>query len=371
MFAILVAAGLGGASVYLWIMRTQSALAQSSLVATEDEVHLEDWQKTGSFIVAFGNIDIPHGTTHLSVSTPGRIHDVLVQEGERVQRNQVLIQLDSQSQQSNLAKTEAGVKEAEVRLRQAQATLEPHRLQLEQQKRVVEAAKAALEAEQRQLDRLNTVADRTGVSDSNLEIQKQKVVTQSAMVEIETLTLRQLELKNPREPIEAAQAALDMAIADREGAKSALAQMSVKAPGDGTILRIQARPGEAVSPMALEPLIWFAEDAPRIIRCEVNHRFSRRLQDGQHVLYYSDETDTLLGTGVVRRSSEWIAEQREVVPKPFRRADQRTLECIVSLDTQPERLWIGERVRVVIQTDESPRTEVAQLPISAPDQAGR
>jgi hypothetical protein len=136
--------------------------------------------------------------------------------------------------------------------------------------------------------------------------------------------------------------------------------MTLRAPSDGTILRLAARPGEIVNPANPSPLVWFVEDAPRILRAEVNHRFARRLRDGLSVLIYDDETNELLGKGSVARCSPWITEQRPEMPKPFEQVEQRTLECIVALTSPPDRLWIGEQVRIVIQT-EPPTAPVAPL----------
>jgi HlyD family secretion protein len=294
------------------------------------------------------------------MAAAGRISQVLTQEGDQVHEGMPLVQLDSAGAAAQVAQAEAGVRSAEVELASANSQVEPHRLSVEQQKHSVAAARAILDAEIRQLERLQSVANPNGISEVSIDIQRQKVDSQKALVEVEELRLRKLAHQDPQERIDAASASLDRSRANLSAAKSALADMTLRAPSDGTILRLAARPGEIVNPANPSPLVWFVEDAPRILRAEVNHRFARRLRDGLSVLIYDDETNELLGKGSVARCSPWITEQRPEMPKPFEQVEQRTLECIVALTSPPDRLWIGEQVRIVIQT-EPPTAPVAPL----------
>ncbi len=145
---------------------------------------------------------------------------------------------------------------------------------------------------------------------------------------------------------------------------------TLKAPSDGTILQVQTRTGEIVGPGSLD-LLWFVTESPRVIRCEVNNRFSRVVEDGMPVLYYQDDTGELLGKGRVERRSAWIADQRETSSRPFQRVDQRTLECLVTIESLPDRLWIGERVRVVIRTDGTNEPAVSEAASDREAQAQR
>lgn len=354
----------GGACWFLAdAIRQRSALLNPGS-SPASRIPLEDWQRQGDFVVASGSVDVPKGTSLLSVTTHGRIERILAEEGSHVSAGDPILQLDDSAARAELAKAEAGVREAEIGLAEAKASVESHRLSVEQQRQSISGARAALEGQSLQLQKLESVKDPVTVPELSLDLQRQQVLVSKSKAEVEALRLEQLQQTNPMDAVNSAQAALDRARADVEVAKTAITNLTLRAPSNGTILRLDARPGEVVSPLRPEPLVWFVDDGPRIIRCEVNHRFARQLREGLEVLYYHDESQTLLGKGIVTRCSPWIAEQRQVSQLPFERVDQRTLECIVELKTQPERLWIGERVRVVIQTQPVPPGETAP-PIAA------
>jgi multidrug efflux pump subunit AcrA (membrane-fusion protein) len=351
LLALALFAGVGAALV--WAVsssqRQRAAIAAGARLRDE-RANLEPWQREGQFVVAQGTIDVAEGTTRLATSLPGRVASVLVQDGESVKQGQPLLELDVREAKTSLERAEAGVREAEISLREANNQIAIHALRIRQQQQKLAAARAALEVEQTQLQKIDSVGDRAGAAESTRSMQQKQVVAQQAIVEVETLQLEQLEKIRPQDAVDQASAALAVAQAERSQAEAVLDNHTLKSPSDGTVLQVRARPGEIVGP-GTNDLIWFVGAGPRIIRCEVNHRFSRVVGEGMPVLYYQDDNGTLLGRGRVERRSVWIADQREQSSRPFQRVDQRTLECLVAIETHPDRLWIGERVRVVIRTD--------------------
>ncbi|MBY0589254.1 biotin/lipoyl-binding protein [bacterium] len=365
---LLVAIVTVGAGLSWVVVAGQNQRAAIELAARQrdDQAGLEDWQKQGQFVVAQGTIDVAEGTTKLTTSIAGRVESVLVKDGDAVKKGQVLLELDSRSAKIAIEKAEALVRESEIQLREAEQFVTIHGLQVRQQQQKLAAARASLEMEQTQLQKIDSVGNAGGAAESTRSMQQQKVIAQTATMEVETLQLEQLEKIRPQDKIDQANAALAISRADLERAQNALEDFFLKAPSDGTILQVRTRPGEIVGPGSAD-LLWFVGSGPRIIRCEVNHRFSRLVGDGMPVLYYQDDTGEFLGKGRVERRSAWIADQREESARPFQRADQRTLECLVAIDSHPDRLWIGERVRVVIRTngngeptDTPPNSRVSQ-----------
>jgi multidrug efflux pump subunit AcrA (membrane-fusion protein) len=362
LFLLMAIIGVGAGLSWAVVagQRERAAIALAAM-KRDDRAGLENWQKDGQFVVAQGTIDVAEGTTKLTTTVAGRVNAVLVKDGDSVKKGQILVELDSREPRIALDKARSAVKEAEVSLREANQSVNIHALQLRQQQQRLAAARASLEMEQTQLQKIDSVGTAGGAAESTRSMQQKQVIAQTAIVEVETLQLEQLQQTEPKDKVEQATAALAIAQAELERAQAMLDDFSLKAPSDGTILQVRTRPGEIVGPGSQE-LLWFVGAGPRIIRCEVNHRFSRIVEDGMPVLYYQDDTGEFLGKGRVERKSIWIADQREESSRPFQRADQRTLECLVAIDSHPQRLWIGERVRVVIRTDNPAESAEATPP---------
>ena len=136
-----------------------------------------------------------------------------------------------------------------------------------------------------------------------------------------------------------AEAGLRSADGQLQLAREQLYNQSLRAPADGSILRVLVSPGQIWGPSAEQPAVWFCPDKPRIIRCEINQRFSRRVRQGQSATIYDDVDETRLGTGVVERCSLWISHRRSLIDEPLQRNDVRTLECVVQF--KPEQAEIG------------------------------
>lgn len=365
----LVCLGAGLSWAVVSSQRERAAI-EAAARQRDDQAKLEPWQREGQFVVAQGTIDVAEGTTKLTTTIPGRVAAVRVKDGDSVKAGQPLIELDSRVPRIAVEKAQAGVREAEVRLREANNRVTLHAIQVRQQQQKLAAARAALEMEQTQLQKIDSVGERNGAAESTRSMQQKQVIAQTATVEVETLQLEQFEKIRPQDQVDQAAAGLAVAQAELARAEAALEDYTLKAPSDGTILQVQTRTGEIVGPGSPD-LLWFVTESPRVIRCEVNNRFSRVVEDGMPVLYYQDDTGELLGKGRVERRSAWIADQRETSSRPFQRVDQRTLECLVTIESLPDRLWIGERVRVVIRTDGTNEPAVSEAASDREAQAQR
>ncbi|HVJ80569.1 MAG TPA: hypothetical protein VNC50_05820 [Planctomycetia bacterium] len=98
----------------------------------------------------------------------------------------------------------------------------------------------------------------------------------------------------------------------------------------------------------LQPALWFRPQKSLIVRTEVDQAFASRVAAGQKAELFDDNRQASLGSGRIVRLAPWIAQRRTVLDEPFQRNDVRTLECVVALDSSPEGLRIGQRLRVVI-----------------------
>ena len=75
-------------------------------------------------------------------------------------------------------------------------------------------------------------------------------------------------------------------------AKLVLDECVLRAPEDGTVLRVLTQVGETVGAQARQPAVEFCPNGPRIIRAEVMQEWASKVEPGQVVLI---EDDTRFG----------------------------------------------------------------------------
>lgn len=146
----------------------------------------------------------------VSAQTTGTLTEVLVDEGDRVTKGQVLARLESTAQKASLAQSEAQLQAARALLAQA---------------------KAQLKQEYRDLVRSEDLVARHLISMQALETARTLVETQVSQVE------------SQRRQVELAEASL-------KGAQVMLDYTTVRAPFSGIVVAQPAQEGELTSPMS-------------------------------------------------------------------------------------------------------------------------
>ena len=104
--------------------------------------------KTEKSVVSEARV-VPVTTASLGLAAGGRISQVLVKEGDRVEANQVLVRLDSRQQAAAVAQAEAALKGAQSRFDELKAGARPQE---------IAAAEAGLAGAQARFDELKTGA---------------------------------------------------------------------------------------------------------------------------------------------------------------------------------------------------------------------
>jgi len=162
-----------------------------------------------SVLQATGYVTARRSAT-VSAQITGTLIDVLIEEGDRVEKGQVLARLESTQQQAYLAQAQAGARAAQALLVQYQAQLAQN---------------------QRDLKRQGDIVARKLASTQSLELAQTQVDTQAAAV------------ASQRKQVEVAQANV-------QAAQVQLDYCTVRAPFTGMITAKAAQVGEIVSPLS-------------------------------------------------------------------------------------------------------------------------
>ncbi|MBD8879355.1 MULTISPECIES: efflux RND transporter periplasmic adaptor subunit [Rhodanobacter] len=254
--------------------------------------------------VARGRVDIEGGLLTLSMPREGVLANVAVHEGDVVKQGQLLAALDTRPAQ-------LAVDSAQAQLEQAQAQL-----------KLLAVKQAAAKLRAQRLGAAATAGAGDGQSaDDAREASNQLDAEQDAD-----------------------QAAADMAAQKLAEMKYELAQRSLRAPFDATVVHVTAQPGASVSPS--DALFTLLPDKPRIVRAELNESFVGVVHPGM-AAEVSDNDDTESGhwnAHVLRIGQVYGPSTLENDPQT--RANARTVECVLAFDQPEQQLRIGQRVIV-------------------------
>jgi multidrug resistance efflux pump len=309
-------------------------------------------------VVAAGAVDVDGGTVPLAPRSSGMVIQIPVQEGQAVKKGDPIVILDSAMAKLQVEQAEAAVKDAGVQLLRAQEGARNHRFKIEQLKQSVIAASSRLQSAERQTNKLEALRPKEGVAEETFLSAKDQLTELQAMVRISKEQLAEAESLSTQLLVQSAEVAETAARAKLAIAKENLANHTLSAPSDGTILRIQVGVGQILG-ADMPPLVWFCPDKPFIVRCEVDQEFADRIADGASVVIHNETFDGREWDGQVRRCATWVAPRRTLWNKVFEVSDVPTVECVVDLSKDRPNLRIGQRVRVTIKKGP---TQAAQNP---------
>jgi multidrug resistance efflux pump len=298
-------------------------------------------------VVCLGHVDVDGGVLALAPARAGQVIELRVQEGEAVASGAVLLRLDDRSARFDVEQARAVLDAARARLTRAEQDRRQHPVRLAQQRATVEAAEQHLDAARHQLERQRELLKINNTNVQDVRAAESQVKELEARVREAREKLAELNLSDPELPAREAKAEVAVAESRLHQAEYAVEQCELRAPGAGTVLRVQTGPGEVVGgPGAAAPLL-FCPDRPFIVRAEVEQEFIRRLGVGQRAKVEDEVTAGAAWTGRVVRIAGWYAK-RSTQEKPSAFKDVPTVECIIALDDARPGLRIGQRVQVVI-----------------------
>jgi multidrug resistance efflux pump len=342
-----------------WIWGTGAVLLAGTLVgsrlvnnpsrADETPAAASESAHLGKGVVCFGYVDMEHGITELHPLVPGRVTRVEVREDQAVQAGTVLLRLDDYQAQRRVREAEADLAAAQEQLGQALKGPEQHEARLAQQRAGLRAVQHRLKGGRHLLTRKRDLVDKKLLNPIEAEAAEALVQELEALERVEIGKLTELELNDPSAGVRSAKASVAARQARLEQSRKAVEECCLKAPVDGTILRMSVNPGDVLGPQPKQPAVLFCARGRRVIRAEVEQEFAGRVAVGQTALIQDDASGGPTWPGRVLRLSDWYTQRRSILPEPAQFHDVRTLECLIAIDAEKAPLRIGQRVRVTLR----------------------
>ncbi|MDP3537868.1 MAG: efflux RND transporter periplasmic adaptor subunit [Azonexus sp.] len=228
-------------------------------------------------VVASGKVRSPQ-RVELASQITGRVVQIPVREGNKVEPGDLLIQLDDTEWRAAVAQAKASLAQSETRLTQMKQLSLPLAQQSQRQ------AEANLTQARQHFERTRDLAAKGFYSKTQLDdAQRNLAIAES---QSQATQLQTLSAQSGGSDFRLAQSAIDQARASLEVAQSRLAYATIKAPLAGTVLTRSTEPGDTVQPgkvlMTLSP----AGDTEMIV--QIDEKNLRLLSLGQKAMASAD-----------------------------------------------------------------------------------
>ncbi len=298
-------------------------------------------------VECLGRVDVEGGLLELAPVRSGRVVAVGVREGEAVSAGAVLLRLDEQPSQLLVQQARAALLAAQTQVALAEEAVRTHTSQLATQEALARAARSRVPAAREQMKLKERHFDQGLINKEEKAAAQHEVKALESLAEAEEKRLEGLRGENPHLRVQQARAELARQEALLAEACYALEQCLVKAPSDGSILRLRCSAGEIVSPQLA--VIVFAPARPRIIRVEVEQELMHRVEIGQTAVARDELNPEGAWTGRLIQVSDWYSD-RPIIPRRMARfTDIPTVECVIALDSGQPPLRIGQRMTVLLE----------------------
>lgn len=282
-----------------------------------------------SSLVASGTVEATEADLGFQVA--GRIEQIGVREGDRVQTGEELAYLDRAELEARRRAAEAQVAAARARLTELQRGY--RREEIAQGRAALRAADQRLNDARRDLERMQNLFEGGAISQQALDDQRTALDLAEAEQEQAVEGLRILETGPRSEQITAQEAALAQAQATVAQTQAVLQHALITAPFAGLVTVRHREPGESVAPGT--PVLTIMNPDDRWIRIYVREDAVGRVSIGQRATITADAYRDRTYGGV----TIFIASEAEFTPR--------------NVQTTEERVKLVYEVRVRITDDPS------------------
>lgn len=271
-------------------------------------------------IVGIATIEPLERLRTLNAEVNGVISEVLIADGQHVEKGEPILVLDSQIENAQLAQAKSKLGTQKAAISFARKALQTREIQLKK-------AYSDLKRDKKLLDG-NAIALQT-YENTQFQVEQNEKLVQEA-----SATLEQQESK------------WNEIIADIQYFQTLVQRRSVKAPLSGTFLSVAVRTGTYLSNTT--PLGDFSPDGSLMALSEVDELFAEKVAVGQKAWIRNQGETNIIAKGSVVFVGNYLKKKSLFSGKPDDLEDRRVREVRVELDEQANVL-IGARVECVIQ----------------------
>jgi HlyD family secretion protein len=292
-------------------------------------------------IAAPGRVEAVSEEVRVSSELSGRLKAVNVEEGDRVQRRQVLAEIQNDDYRARVSEAEAELAQRQAELRR---TVNGARMQERREAEAsMQAAEAVLNNAKTEALRRRGLADRNVISRDEADRYERAYQVARAQYDQAAQHFSLIDADAREEDRAHAEAAVATAKAQLAEARAYLEKSYIRAPISGVILRKLRHTGESVSTQFDSPVVTMADDSVLRVRLDVDESDVSKLRVGQRAYVTAEAYGDHKFWGSVIRVGRILGKKNVRTEEPSEHVDTKILETLVELDPG-QKLPLGLRV---------------------------
>jgi ABC exporter DevB family membrane fusion protein len=340
---LLVAAVTAIASLNLVVLARRGVSSDTGTASVAPTV------SSSALVAAPGVVEPKSESVRVGAQIGGRLAEVLVDEGDRVTKGQVIARIANDDYRARVASAEA---ELAAREADARRTVNGAR---SEERRAADAdllqAEADLEHAKADHRRASELFEEKVISRAEMDRAEQALKVSVARADALRERRALVDSQAREEDVARADADVAQARARLNEARALLDKTFVTSPIDGVVLRRHARTGESVSTQFDSPIVTLADRSSTRVRVDVDETDVARIKVGQAAYVTADAFGLQRFAGRVIRVGQILGKKNVRTDEPTERVDQKVLETLIELEDGHE-LPLGLRVRTFLQTTE-------------------
>jgi len=290
-------------------------------------------------IICTGRVEATEGEIDVMPQLSGELEEVLVSEGDRVKKGELLAVIDARREAAAVSVTEANLNVARAELDQVLAGSGEEEIQAAS--RTVESADALVEAQRARVDEMkDSSAEASIVEEATFQLKSLEKKREAVHNQYEAIRRGALP-----EDIATAKAGVALAQKRMDEAKTNYEYRRVVAASAGVVLKVYRHAGDSVQAGGPTPIVQIADTARLRIRLEADETEVHELTEGMEGAFTvrgSEEEE--LGRLVIGTMVPAFGPKRLFNPDTSARVDTRTLELLCEVKSSDITLYPGQRI---------------------------
>lgn len=228
---------------YLWLL----VLGIAGMISYYTWQNVTEEELPQTFASSNGRLESVE--VNIATERAGRLESITVEEGDLVDRGQVLARMDTDVLQAQMRETRAQLKQAEVRIETAKSRVEQRQAEKRAAQARLKQRQAELNLDEKNLTRIRNLSERDLASEQSLDEAIARVEQARGAVEVARAEIAAAEaaIGNARSEVIDARASYEAAQATLDRIQAELDDSVLKAPIAGRIQYRVAEPGEVLS----------------------------------------------------------------------------------------------------------------------------
>lgn len=305
-------------------------------------------QEREAVVAAPGRVEPVSEEINIGSEIPGKLKAVMVEEGDRVGRGEIIAELVNDDYLAQVASAEARMyqKEAELRLVVNGARHQERREALES----VREAEAMLENARAEMVRRRSLFEKGVIAKEESDRAEREYKVALARAEAAAQRHNLIDGEAREEDLAKAEADVALARAQLREARARLEKTYIRSPLDAIVLRKHLKTGESVSEMRESPIVTIADISTLRVRADVDETDVNRIEAGQKAYVTADAYGEKRFWGRVIRIGQVLGKKNVRTDEPTERVDTKILETLIELE-RGSYLPTGLRVDAFIVID--------------------